>query len=391
MKKLLITGGSHAELPLIHAAKSLGFFVISTGLNRDGLGHQAADEYVPGDFSDREFVLSLAKEKDVSAIVSGCNDFAYLSTAYACEKLGLPGHDSYEVALQVHHKDSFRELLHRLGIKTPKAVKVASPADLKAALEDFAFPVMVKPVDLTGGKGVSVCRNEEESVRTFESCLSVTRESFAIVEEFVSGSNHGASVLLKGCRVVLGVFDDEQYYKNKYLVQGASMPSASLSQAAIFTLISDIEKIAAELQLVDGLFHVQFIVDDSGYPVMIDPCRRAPGDLYVLLAKFSSGIDYPMEIVKAEVGLPLEESYLCRHNFVARQCIMAERNGTVRNIAISEQVKKHLVHQLLWGRPGDEVSDFMKYKAGILLMQFPSYAEMKDTLDGFHQLVRIEF
>lgn len=391
MKKLLITGGSHAEIPLIQAAKQLGFHVISTGLNVDGLGHREADEYVRGDFSDKEFVLSLAKKKSVDAMVSGCNDFAYLSTAYACEKLGLPGHDTYATTLIVHHKDNFRTLLSQLDIKTPKSIKVAGPSDLRDSVKALSFPVIMKPIDLTGGKGVAVCQTEEEAIHAFDDCMSQTREEHVIVEEYISGTNHGASVLLKNEKVVFSVFDDEQYYKNKYLVQGASMPSDTVSQAAIFTLRNDIEKVARALNLVDGLFHVQFIVDKSGYPVMIDPCRRAPGDLYILLAKYATEVDYPMEIVKAETGILLNDSYPSRHNFVARQCIMADRNGLIKDITVSEQIKRHLVHQMLWGKPDDEVSDFMKYKAGILIMQFASYVEMQEKLASFQQLAKIEF
>ena len=78
-KRILITGGSHAEIPLIESAHLLNQFVITTGNNRNGLGHKLADKYIPGDFSDKNFVLELAKKENVDAIISGCNDFAYIS------------------------------------------------------------------------------------------------------------------------------------------------------------------------------------------------------------------------------------------------------------------------------------------------------------------------
>lgn len=107
MKKLLITGGSHSEYPVIEAAKNIGWYVISTGNDEGSLGHIIADKYVKGDFSDKEWVYNLAKEEKVDAIISGANDFAYLSTAYACEKLGLPGHDTLETAKSIHIKNKF--------------------------------------------------------------------------------------------------------------------------------------------------------------------------------------------------------------------------------------------------------------------------------------------
>ena len=76
MDSVLITGGSHAEIPLIESIHKLGYQVISTGLNQSGLGHLEADRYIKGDFSDNKFVEQIAKENHVVGIVSGCNDFA---------------------------------------------------------------------------------------------------------------------------------------------------------------------------------------------------------------------------------------------------------------------------------------------------------------------------
>ena len=123
-KKLLILGGGHAEIPLIQAAQALGWYVITTGNAREGLGHPYADKTVFADFSDKDTMLELARAEGVQAVCSGCNDFALLSTVYVCEKLGLPGHDSYATSLEIHHKDKYRALATRLGIPTPRALVV---------------------------------------------------------------------------------------------------------------------------------------------------------------------------------------------------------------------------------------------------------------------------
>ena len=309
MKKLLITGGSHSEYPVIKAAKDIGWYVISTGNDEGSLGHITADKYVKGDFSDKEWVYNLAKEEKVDAIISGANDLAYLSTAYACEKLGLPGHDTLETAKTIHIKNKFREMTESIGIKTPRIRKCSDEADVKKAVKEIGFPLLVKPVDLTGGKGVKTCMELYETIDAFNEAMHVTREKYVILEEFITGSGHGITTLLKNQKVVWYSADNEQYGVNKYLVLGACSPS-DVPQHALFTLIRNIEAIAKHCNLVDGLFHVQFILDKANYPVMIDPCRRMPGDLYILLAKYSTGIDYPLEIVRAECGEQIKDYYL---------------------------------------------------------------------------------
>lgn len=388
-KRILIAGGSHAELPLIEAAKRQGNVVITTGNNTDGIGHKMADRYIPGDFSDKEFILQLARQEKVDAVVSGCNDFSYLSTAYACEQLGLPGHDTYETARLVHHKDCFRDLTRSLGIKTPLAYTCSERQEVVGVCDRLTFPVVVKPTDLTGGKGVVVCRTKTEVLSAYENAKKVTREPKVIVEEYVEGSNHGASVILKNQKVVFGFCDKEQYYKNHYLVSGACFPP-DVSYCTMVQLFSDIEKVADKLQLADGIFHTQFIVDRDGMPVMIDPCRRAPGDLYILLVKYSTGVDYPLEILKAECGEEVDESYAIHYRNVARECIMTDQNGILENIQIAKEIRECLIDQLIWGKKGDPVCDYMKYKAGILFFECDDYRNLYDLVDRFHHLVTIE-
>ena len=389
MKKVLFTGGSHSEVPLIEAAQKMGWFVITTGNDEAGQGHGIADRYVKGDFSDKEFVYELAKSEGVTAIVSGCNDFAYISAAYACEKLGLPGHDSYEMAKTIHIKSKFRQMVESIGIKTPRIAICHNRGECAKAIENIGFPLLVKPVDLTGGKGVKTCIEVNETIDAFDDAMKITREDYVILEEFITGINHGMTTLIKNGKVVFHMIDNEQYGLNKYLVLGACAPS-DIPQYAEYTLINDVEKIAKHCNLVDGLFHVQFILDKSGYPIMIDPCRRAPGDLYVLLAKYTTGVDYPAEIVKAECGEKLQDFYTVEHNSVARECIMTSKKGVIKAVHVDMKLKKYVVYSLLKNSKGIKIEKPLLHKAGILIMKFESYEVMMDILEHYQELAWIE-
>lgn len=391
MERVLFGNGSHAELPMILEAKKAGYYVITTGTVKDAIGHQYADEYVYGDFSDKDFIVRLAKEKNVDHLVSGCNDFSYTATAYAGEVLGIKGHDSYENSMIIHQKDRFRKMTRSLGIRTPFVFECYDLESLDSILDGIRYPVLVKPVDLTGGKGVKVCNSDEEVKRYAVDAFKLTRQDHIIIEEFIFGSNHGASFLLKDQKVIYGIFDDEQYGLNKYLVLGASSPPREMKEESKKQLIDDVNKIAKHLDLVDGLFHCQFILTDEDEAIIIDPCRRAPGDLYVLLAKYTTGVNYPKEIFNAEIGIGVDDSYAVENNIIARECIMTDRTGVIDSIYIDDYVRKHIIHEMIWGKKGDAVEDIMKYKAGILIMKFDEMDEMKYVLDNYSSLVRIEF
>lgn len=388
---VLITGGSHAEIPLIDALHSLGYFVISTGMNTDGLGHRQADLYIPADYSDKDVVLNLARENKVKGIISGCNDFAYLSTSYACQVLGIGGHDNFQTSEQIHHKNIFRSVLKRNNLSFPNFKLCSTKEDIDKAKITLKLPLLVKPTDLTGGKGVAICYDWEQVFGQFDVARAVTRQPFVLLEEMVEGTNHGVSALLKQKKVCFSFFDNEEYYLNPYLVSGAYSPS-DLTEGTKKEIIRQIEVIADDLQLCDGLFHCQCIVNASGIPYLIDPCRRAPGDLYIKLVSYATGINYPLAIVKGELGLSFEEelSYQKTNRNIARECLMTDRNGVIKTIQIADGYKDHIFDQMLWGKRGDLIDDYLKYKAGIMFFEYPTFEELRDKMKARHKFMRIE-
>lgn len=387
---MLVGGGSHAEIPLIDALHRLGFTVITTGLNTDGLGHKVADLYEPIDFSNKMEMLRVAQKHDICGIVSGCNDFSYLSTAFVAEKLNLPGHDSVSIASLIHHKDTFRKLQARCGIRHPKAIVCNGPEELADAHGALRLPVVVKPIDLTGGKGVKVCHTWEAAKSQLIVAKQLTREAHIAVEEYIEGANHGTSMLLQNNSVAFAFFDNEEYFKNKYLVSGAYSPS-DLSAAVKKDVVAQVEALARHLGLSDGLFHCQFIVTRDDIPFLIDPCRRAPGDLYVNLVSYATGIDYPMSIVKSELGMSIEGelAFEKTNRCIARECMMAESNGRIDSIIIDPVYESHIIEKMQWLYPGDRIENHLTEKAGIVFFEYPDSDSLQRSMSNLYQHMRV--
>lgn len=401
-KKMLLLGGGHAEIPLIQAAQCLGWYVITTGNDRRGLGHPYADKNVFVNYSDKDAMLELAKNEGVQAVCSGCNDFALLSTVYVCEKLGLPGHDSYATSLEIHHKDKYRALATKLGIPTPRAITVTvagtngtgdNNADFESAIAQFTFPIIVKPVDLTGGKGIHRAATPEEAHTAYKDACSRTRQDHIVIEEFVQGTNHGFSAMLVKGKVAFAFADNEQYYINKYMVSGANSPSTSSSKT-LAMLREYSEHIARELNLVDGILHIQYIERDDGTPVIIEICRRPPGDLYIKFVKYATGVDYPKFIVQAETGEDISGiADVPTQGFWLRHCIMAgpeiENGSIVRDVTFAPEIQGNIVEKFLWYKPGEVITDKLTYKAGIVFFKFDTLAEMQDKTTRMTELAKI--
>lgn len=386
--KLLIAGGGYADIPLVLSAKKLGYHVITSGNRPSDLGHLYSDEYYQADFSDKEVMHEIAEKLGIDAVCSCCNDFSALTSAYIAEKMSLPGHDDFKTAEIIHHKDKYREFALANGIDTPNALAFDNIKKACDGISRFTFPVIVKPVDLTGGKGISVAKNERETITGLKKAFDLSKAKRVVVEEYINGSRHGFSAFLYREKIYFYFSDNEHYYLNPYLVSAASTPSI-VSENTEQKLCRDSEKIASVLKLKDGIFHIQFIMRRET-PVIIEVCRRAPGDLYVKLVEHATGVDYSSWIVKSAMGLENSELRQVKpKGFFTRHCIMGSEAGILEDVVFDKSLENKIIDTFMWWKKGDIVNDVMTAKHGIVFLKFNSTKEMLETTEQLNKLIRV--
>lgn len=389
-ERLLIAGGGYAEIPLIQAAQALGFYVITSGNRAKDLGHRYSDECLLEDFSDKEAMLQLAERAQVDAICACCNDFSAITAAYVAEKLGLPGHDPYEIAKLIHYKDHFRSFAREHGVPSPRAEGFEAMENALASLERFRFPLIIKPVDLTGGKGIAKIERSEDARSALETAFGMSREKRVVVEEFIEGSRHGLSTFVRDGKVVFHFSDNEYYYKNPYLVSAASAP-ADVPEGTIEKLCAVTENIVSLLSLKTGIFHIQYILNEEE-PVIVEICRRAPGDLYVSFVEHATGVDYASYIVRASCGLDCTGLVQADPGgYYTRHCVMTERTGRLHDVVFDPSIRGKVIDEFMWWRSGDQVDDVLTQKLGIVFLRFDSMSEMQGKTERLQELIHAEF
>jgi len=384
MQKLLILGGGYAEIPLIKAAKELGFYVFTTGYFRGELGHGYSDEYIYADYSNKEAMLEIVQKYAIDFIVPGCNDFSILTASYISEKLQIGSFDSYETTKTLHHKDLFKKFAMHHNLSTPKAFVIDRLEDVTALR--LEYPLMLKPIDLSGGKGIKKVFNAEEMQEAFNETIKLTREPKVVLEEFIEGTHHSASLLVKDGKIVFEFFADEYFFNNKYLVAGASS-NFSMAVEIKNKLLLDMQIMIDTLQLADGIVHIQFIVNNSK-PYILEVTRRSPGDLYLDLVSYSRNIEYAQKIVQAHCKLALDIGEV-QERAILRHCIMAHKQGKVNDIVFDNLIKEKIMHQFIWAKRGDAIENIMTQKFGILFFTFQTESEMKKIEENIHDLVRV--
>ncbi len=390
--------GSHSEIPLIRAAKALGFHVISTGNMPDLTGHTFADEYHCADFSIPEKILDLAKALNIDALCSCANDFGAITASFVAEKMGLPGHDSYEVSRLLHQKDNFKRFAQSHQISIPDFKWFHSLEAARRKANEIPYPAIVKPVDLTGGKGISRVNSKQEYLNAIQLAFELSRVKRIIVEEFVTGQLHSFSSFIIDQRVIFAFSDNEYAHYTPYLVSTSAAPAPHFEEAQSF-LVNEVEKIARLLYLSDGIFHIQYINQNQFkrlgkeqiIPKIIDITRRCSGDFYPAPVSLSADLDWAQWIVKSEAGYDCKDfPQKKQRGFFGRHCIMSKRSGIVKAIDIHQDLQKNVVDYFTMWNKGEIIKNPLAHKLGVLTLRYQNEKEMLDKAERLHKLVDVE-
>lgn len=390
-KKMLILNGSHSDIPLIQAAHSLGYQVVTSGNNPELIGHRYADQYVNADYSDYEKMLWVAKKEEINAVCACANDFGAITASYIGEHMGLKGHDPFETTLLLHHKDSFKRFAREWNIMTPPADSFDNPEKAKEAGRSYDFPRMVKPIDLTGGKGIARTNTLEEYDRAVEAAFLRSPSKRIVTEPYIDGTHHSFSTFLVGKKVLAYFSDNEYHYCNPYFVSTSAGPADRVENYADI-LVEQVEKMARALNLCDGVFHMQYILDHNT-PHILECTRRCSGDLYSLPVEHGLRIPWSLMMVSAEAGLDCTgfKGAAQKQSLGGRHCIMGDHNGKVREVRIAKELEPNIYDRMIWWKPGYEISNYMVDKLGILMLSYESREEMLDKTSRLTEMIEIVY
>ena len=353
-KKILIPGGKFSDWALVNAAHRLGMYVITSGTDKNAPAHQFADKYVCADYSDKEAMLQLAKDEKIDYMCSCANDFGMLSTAYVCEKLGLPGHDSYETTWTLHHKDTIKPIMQKLGMHTPYST-IFEDRDAAAEFVRYADRQMIiKPSDNVASKGVSTPEKPEDIEKAIDFAFENSKAHRIIVEPYIIGFFAPFTSMLINQKVVAFFVssgtrfpegeriapDFPPYGKNN----GSMVPCPYMDEFAP-GIIEDINKLAKELNLVDGKFHGEMLITPKHEAYIYDLHRRMSGFTEPWPEwNLSTGLQWEDWIVKAECGMDLSDFPvgIKQNRFFHLRNIYAPKNSVLRRVVFDEYLTSHI-------------------------------------------------
>lgn len=394
-KTILLLGGSAQQVVAVDTARRLGYDTVLCDYLPDNPGQYHADRFYQVSTTDKQAILEIARKERIDGIVAYASDPAAPTAAYVAEEMGLPGNPAAAVET-LCNKDRFRQFLIANGFHAPVS---GGYSDVEAAYADisrFSLPVIVKPVDSSGSKGVSVVNRMEDLRQALEFAFSFSRGKRVIVEEFICKKHPyliGGDVFVVDGKIslwgLLNCHRDERV--NRLVPVGKSYPLL-LERQDLENVKKTLQELVDQLQIRSGAMNVELVVDaqDRVWPIDIGP--RNGGNMIPELLGYIFDVDIVELTILAAMGEQVRLENRDGTPCYATHNLHAAKAGTFESIRFSPTLSQYIVRKSIYKRPGDPVEYFdnAAKALGILFLKFPDEQTMFRIMEDIHSHIHIQ-
>lgn len=397
MRKILLLGGSRYLLPVIKSAHELGLYVITCDYLPDNIAHKYSDEYVNVSIIDKEAVLEAAKKLKIDGIMSFATDPGVVTAAYVAEKLGLPYGGSYESVSILQDKGRFRSFLTEHNFNVPHAKSYKNLDDALRDTDFFTWPVIVKPVDSAGSKGVTRVDDKNELRRAIEYALDFSHCDQFIIEDFIEKkgcSSDTDSFSIDG-KLVATTFSSQRFdvqSDNPYAPMAYSWPS-TFSREHEDELTSEIQRLLTLLDMQSSIYNIETRegVDGKAYIMEVSP--RGGGNRLAEMIRYASGVDMIKAAVQAAVGLQIDKVEQPQYDGSWAEYVLHSRiDGNFKELWIEPDFAANNVIEVdLWVTQGEEIHSFTaaNFSIGTVVMKFASQEDLESKLSSMQRYIKV--
>ena len=384
-KKLMLLGGLRYLKPVIDAAHKQGYYVITADYLPNNIAHKWSDEYCNVSIIDKEAVLKEAQRLQIDGIMSFACDPGVVAASYVQNKMGLPSFGPFESVEILQNKDKFRAFLAKNGFNVPQAKGFDS---VEAAMEEiywYPWPVIVKPTDAAGSKGVTRVDKAEDLKPALEYAMEHSISGHIIVEEFIDKQGCSSDTdsfsedgKLKFVSFCAQRFDAEA--TNPYTPAAYSWPSTFTKEQEEY-LTSEIQRLITLLNLKTCVYNIEVRVAPNGKPYIMELTPRGGGNRLCEMLRYATGVDMITAITRAMVGDPILEPIEQKpyNGHWAEIILHADKDGVFDHLEISKDLPAEIVEEDLWVVKGDKVEGFegANNAIGTLVLKFQTAEELE--------------
>lgn len=395
-------GGSLYQTYAIKEAKRLGYYVISCDYLPTNPGHRFSDEYHNVSTTNKEAVLQLAKTLNVDGVIAYASDPAAPTAAYVCEQLGLPT-SPYKSVEILSNKDLFRNFLQENGFKCPKAMGFNSYEDALAHIDKFKLPVMVKPVDSSGSKGINKLTDWSQLKDYVEDALSYSRSKRFLIEEFIVKKGHqisGDAFSVDG-QLIFHCLGNEFYDPNcdkDFAPLGECWPF-QMDHRYIEDLEEQLRRLMTLLNMKSNAYNVEAIVGEDDKVYLLELGARSGGSLIPQVTECATGVNMVTWVIQAAAGDPIDLSILEGRKempikgYWSNYMVHSDKTGKFQSISFDPEFEKnHLVDFVNDLKIGDEVHRFRDAQdcIGEFILKYDSMEQMFEVIKNIESYIKVD-
>ena len=390
-KRLLLLGGSRITCEIIRHARAMG---IVTGVTdwyplEKSPAKQMADEAYYENTSDIDAMLRLIRDKKFDGVFTGFTDSVLPYYAEMCERAGLPAYGTREQFEIFIDKEKYKALMRRFDVPTIPEYSV-DPMNFEESAAGIEYPVIVKPADGSGSRGITVCENREELKRAISMAAEASKAGEVLVEQYID----------KPEATVFWLFVDGQYYVtllgNRHIKhnQEGELPlpagytyPAAVQPRFLKEVAPKMERMFRSVGIRNGMMFMQCKIVDGGC-VVYDIGYRLTGSLEYINLKGMCGYD-PLDMMirfalTGETGEPeiaqKVDPYLGgKYSYnVSLLC----RPGKVAQITGLDEIRKFpgVFSAVVAHPPGDTITEKMKGRLAQITVRILGRADDLETM-----------
>jgi phosphoribosylamine-glycine ligase len=335
----VVLGGTNPHKALIKNLRKRGYYTILIDYYENPPAKSVADIHIRESTLDKEKVLEVAKSFKAKLVIAICIDQANSIACYVAEKLGLPIPYSYETSISSSNKMLMKRKMIEAGIPTSKFVSITDLKEIDIA--NLNFPLVVKPADTTGSKGVKRVDDFSKIKYFVQDALSLSRTNTAIVEEFKEGIEVQIDCFVRDKEVLILMLNK----KNKVSISGdielqsigSSIP-AEISKKSFNTIKQIANKLVKVFNFDNTPFFIQTIVKGDEVNVIEFAPRIGGGLSYRIINLYSSfdTLNHAVDFYegKKDINLPNKNSdFFTTNNIYTKNGVFGEISGSKELLA----------------------------------------------------------
>ena len=392
----MLLGGIRYLLPVIKAAHEQGYYVITADYLPDNIAHKFSDEYVNVSIIDKEAVLKVARKKQIDGIMSFGVDPGVVSASYVQTKMGLPSFGPYESVGILQNKDRFRAFLTEHGFNVPKAKGYTKAEDAIADADQWEYPIIVKPTDAAGSKGVTRVDEPSQLKAAVEYAFDKSLSCHIIIEDFIEkqGCSSDTDSFSVDGKLKFVSFNAQRFdlnATNPYTPAAYSWPSTFTKEQEAY-LTSEIQRLIILLGMKTNVYNIETRIGTNGKPYIMELTPRGGGNRLCEMLRYATGVDMITAMTRYIVGdsVPTIEQKPYNGHW-AEIILHADKDGVFDRLEISKDLPAEVVEEDLWVKQGDKVESFegANNAIGTLILKFNSAEELERVITNQREWLKV--